>query len=473
MPQSRRFRRPLAVVALLVSVSAMVAAPAQAQDDDDDDRPVVTVFVVVNDQPQERRGDDEMNWEMRFTVWALNDCVPRYGMAGYVSSWVGRGGGDSVRVSIEECVFNIAAVLRLESGRADCWYPAQLAWGRDPATYPFERSIRTSSNPDGESRISVRRIPGSSCEGLNEARFVIYGGESVEELPEPSAAPELLAAARRAAEIAEFDIRVQPDYPSGAVPVGCDRSFDFTVRGDGVKVPQIVQNTSAACRLRASVVGAPAPFEYSAGRSVPFDAAVPLVQVDLSELLHLEPARIAIIQDVRGSGNRGTISYAISRSCAGEVVDSPAARDASSVLYEGRFTVHSPDLPAFGPTEVYPVGATSGTRAKPAEIVGCSVTVRAGSVPGDCVVDGGNTQTLTWTEDDPITRFDFEFDVNCGAAATTTPPTTTPPTTTPPTTPATPSSTEGPRPAEPAEPAEQAAQEPSVPAGPPADQPTG
>ena len=87
------------------------------------------------------------------------------------------------------------------------------------------------------------------------------------------------------------------------------------------------------------------------------------------------------------------------------------------MLRTGRYTAHSPSVPAFGPTATYPVGAAATDSD---DVVGCSVTVAIGDVPADCVVDGALTRTLTWTEADPVRNFDFEFTITCAAVPVTT-----------------------------------------------------
>ena len=422
MSHLRRFCRPLAVLALLASASVLVAAPTAAQE---------KVFVFANDMTNpdaDSDGIDDQRWQVQVTVGTLGNCVPTKGDVGYSSPWLESGDRVGAALSLQECVFSIAAAVR-EASRTDCWYAAHLAWG-DPGsgnlTY-VEDSVLTSSTtrPASETRLSIVRKPGSACAVANRTHFVIRGTEVVDDLPGPSADPALTLLARRAAAVSEFDVRVEPDYPSGvAVPSGCDRSATFTVRGDGSKSSQVLQVTGAACRLRASVVNAPALFQVIGGVGAPFDAAAPNIVVDLTSLVRLVPARIAIIQDVQGSGNRGAVSYTITRSCGGVAMASPPAASTATGLYEGRFTVHSPDVPAFGPVAVYPAVAASATSST---IVSCSVSVTVGDVPANCVVDGPNTRTLTWTESNPVRHFDFEFDIGCGRATATTNTTQAPP----------------------------------------------
>jgi hypothetical protein len=175
-----------------------------------------------------------------------------------------------------------------------------------------------------------------------------------------------------------------------------------------------VSGATEQCPLRVTGSEAPPPFDVAAGRSVGLDGSGGNILVDVTRLVRLRPARIVIIQDVAGSLNRGAVTYAITRSCGDASTDEPSADGATTPLYPGRFTVHGPDLPAFGATAVYPVGAASATST---EVVGCSVTVAVSGVPSSCSVAGGPTQTLTWSAAAPFDHFDFEFDIACGDAA--------------------------------------------------------
>ena len=152
------------------------------------------------------------------------------------------------------------------------------------------------------------------------------------------------------------------------------------MRGDGKRVPAVVSGATDPCPLRVTGSGASPPFEVPEGRAVGFDGAGRNILVDVTRLARLSPARIVIIQDVTGSLNRGSVSYAISRSCGDASTDEPSADGATTPLYLGRFTVHGPRLPAFGATAVYPVGAESATST---DVVGCSVTVTVSGVPAE------------------------------------------------------------------------------------------
>ena len=423
------------------------------------------VFVITNDMVNDK--DREEQWQMRVTVRPVGECTPTQGDRDYSSPWLEAGTEVGVELSVGECVFRIDATMRLASDRIDCGYRAQLSWVPDGGTTPADGHVFTSDRPDGASRLSAVRDPDSACAFPPDTRFYISGSEVVEDLPGPSADTDLLALARRAAEIAAFQIRVEPDDGNGAVPAGCNRTGNFTVRGDGQRVGHPLDAGSGPCLFRASVIRAEPPFEAFEDRAVKFtdDARI----VDLTSLVRLPHARIAIIQDVRGSANQGTAWYMIARSCGGQGVTSPAATEESVDLHEGRFTVHSPTTPAFGATTIYPAVAAGPTADT---IVGCSVTVSVWGLPDECVVNGGSTQTLTWAAAAPIRHFDVEFDIDCGAAAVgpttgdTVPATTTPPDD------ATPPTTAGP--AEPAEPATDVDSPTPEPAGGPSiDMPTG
>lgn len=427
MSQLRCVHGRLTLLVLLVLGLLLAATPTVAQNDDEDEEekiPPITVIVFANVMVNAERanGLDE-EWQVRLSVRPLSKCTPSVGDGAHDTPWIDAGDEAGTRLSLEECVFSIVAVLREDSREDDCRFVAQLAWGTQPNDTDYvDNSLLTASRPEGESRLSIRRKPGSACARPNRTNFVIRGDNIVEALPEASANSDLLDLARRAAALAEFDVRVEPDpLPGTAGPIGCDRTSRFTVRGDSVWVPVVLHEASGSCPLRASVVKASGPFEALEGDTVSFDGAGLNILVELSSLVRLSPARIAIIQDVQGSNNRGAVSYTITRSCGDVTTSMPAATRATSTLHEGRYTVHGPQVAAFGATATYPVGATSTS----SPIAGCSVSVLMAGLPDDCTVAGGPAQSLTWSAAAPIENFDFEFDVYCGDA---TPPPATPPT---------------------------------------------
>ena len=427
MSHLRRFSGPLIALSLIVPLLVLTAAPAGAQDDDDP--PPLTVFVFANVMTNaDRVGQPDEDWQVRVSIRTLSDCAPTRGEGNHDTYWIDAGSEAGARLSLEECVFSIAAAMRDASLDRDCIVTAQLAWGRNPSEADYEEgTLLTSSRPDGESRLAIRRKPGSGCVRPNRTHFFITGSDIVETLPDASNDANLLALAQRAAGLAEFVVRVDPDpLPDAVLPPGCDRVTTFDVLGNGQRVAAVVHEADGSCPLRASVPNPPAPFEAPEGRAVAFDGADRNILVDLSRLVRLRPARIAIIQNVAGSLNRGAVSYAIGRSCGDASTTGPSAGGATSPLYEGRFTVHGPHVPAFGATAVYPVGTASATSTA---VVGCSVSVTISGVPAGCSVAGGPTQTLTWSADAPIEHFDFEFDVRCGTGATPAAPPPAPPTT--------------------------------------------
>lgn len=405
MPHLQRFATSLLAVAALIAAVTLAAAPASGQEG-------VTVFVIGNDMVNDRAKEER--WQIQVSARPVGGCTPTKGNAEYFSPWINAGAEVAAELSLGECVFRISVAMRQASNPANCWYTAALKWGeRDSTETPVDNAVFTSDRPTGVSRISAVRKPTSHCAFPWETRYYINGSEIVEDLPGPSADADLLALARRAAEIAEFKVRIEPDRSAGAVNPGCDRTGTITVRGDGRRVRHSLEATGGPCEFKASIVKASAPFEALQDRIVTFSDNAR--NVNLTSLVHLPQARIAIIQNAQGTANQGTASYTVARSCGNHAVTTPAAALRSTPLQDGRYTVHAPHLPSFGATSVYPAVA-AGTDA--ARIVGCSVRVVAVELPVGCIVSGDPSQTLTWTEANPIRRFDFEFDIRCGAAAT-------------------------------------------------------
>lgn len=465
MPHLQRLVTRLLVVLALIAPTVLVAAPTAAQNGG------VKVFVIANDM--ENDDEREEQWQMQITARPASGCTPDEGLSDYSSPWFNAGTEVGLELSVGECSFRIDVAMRQAGLRTDCFYTAQLTWVESDGTTavagstPIDDYLFTSDRPDGASRLSVIRKPGSLCAFPPETRFYINGADTVEDLPGTSADADLLALAKRAAEVAEFEIRLEPDDTGGTVPAGCNRTSSFTLHGDGQRVRHPLQTSGGSCAIRASLVDAQAPFQGVEDRAVTFSDDYRII--DLTSLIHLPHARIAIIQDVVGSQSRGSATYTISRSCGGRAVASPAAADDSVDLYEGRFTVHAPSVPAFGATAIYPAVA-AGTESD--TIVGCSVTVSISGVPSDCTVADGSTQTLTWSETNRFRHFDFEFDIDCGAAgeapASVDPP---PPEATTPTTAPGPAEPQDAQPAEEAEPTGGGSSAP--PEGPRYDAPTG
>ena len=416
MSRLRRSTVTFAVLALVATVLTLATAPAAAQDDTPPPPPEFFTFSNVMTNPTTDANNDgvpDTRWQVKVMVDALGGCVPKRGGASYESPWINAGAEVGASLSTSECVFRISARARVEA-HPGCTYRAEFGWAARDGTVNGDYrdgSVLTSSRPANERRLSIRRDADSGCARANRIYFTLGGESIVEDLPGAAADRELMARARRAATLGEFTVRVErgPDSPAA----GCDVATTFTVRGDASSSPQELGATGERCPARASVTSVPAHLKISEGRHVTFDAALPNIIVDLTSLVRMEAARIAIVQDVAGSANRGEASYAIARSCGGVVLTSPPAQAASTPLYEGRFTVHSPDIAQFGPAGIYPAVATSHNSSV---VVGCAVSVTLSSLTGGCTVAGGNTQTLTWSAADPFPHFDFEFDIGCGGA---------------------------------------------------------
>ena len=406
MPHLRRLATPLLVVAGLLGASALAVAPASAQE------PSIKVIVVENDMTNSE--DREERWQMEVGVYPTGGCKPTRGDPGRTTSWLDAGNEVGFELSVRECDFRIDVRIRQANFRTDCWYTAKLSW--DDGATSVEDYVFTADRPAGSSRLSVARQADSACASPPTTSFYITGSELVEDLPGRSANADLLALARQAAKVATFGIRIEPDTGAGAVPAICNRAATLTVRGDGERVGHPMQSRGQACPFRAVVLEAQPPFEAVDGRSVTFTDEYRIV--DLTSLVRLPQARIAIIQDVRGTDNRGSASYTITRSCGDVSVTSPAATSARTPLHVGRFAVHTLSSPTVGAGAVYPAAAAS---ADSDTIVGCSVTVSVRGLPADCAVAGGSTQRHTWTATDPLRNFDFEFDIDCGAGSTTQP----------------------------------------------------
>ena len=409
MSRLRHSTITIAVLGLLVAALTLVAAPATAKDTE------FFVFANAMTNPDaDNDGEPDMQWQVRATVTPLGSCVPERGATTYDSYWLDAGEAIGATLSPTECVFRISAKARVESN-PDCVYPAQIAWatddGRVVGSY-HDDSLLTSSRATDESRLAIRSNPDGACSRPHRTYFLLGGDAMVEELPGAIPDPDLQARARRAAAVGEYTVRVSPESTDTRA-TGCDIGAEFTLNGDRSRSAQVLGATGDRCPSRAAIVAAPAHVKVAEGDYVSFDAALPNIIVDLTPLLRIESARIAIIQDVAGSANRGEVSYTITRTCGGAELASPPAQATSSELFEGRFTVHSPDIPQFGPVGIYPAVATSATSSV---VVGCAVTVAVSGVPSACTVTGGSSRTLAWSATNPIRHFDFEFDIACGEA---------------------------------------------------------
>ena len=419
MSRLRHSTVTFAVLALVATLLAIVTTPATAQDDTPPPPPEFFVFTNVMTNPPGDSNNDgipDTRWQVKITVNPLGGCVPKRGGASYESTWINAGEQVGASLATRECVFSISAKARIESNPG-CTFSAQLAWGTSPGDGDYrDGSVITSSRPSGATQLAIRRNPNAGCARPNRTYFALGSASIVEDVPGTPADRELMARARRAATLGEFTIRVEPE--PGSPTVGCDVTTTFTVRGDASSSPQELGATGNRCPARASIVSVPAHVKVAEGGYVTFDAALPNIIVDLTQLVRMEAARIAIVQDVAGSANRDEVSYSIARSCGGVALASVPAQVASTPLYEGRFTVHSPDIPQFGAAGIYPAVATAHNSSV---VVGCAVSATINHVPAGCTVAGGNTRTLAWSAANPFPHFDFEFDIGCGGAA---PPTT-------------------------------------------------
>ena len=425
----RRSTVTFAVLALAATALTLASTPATAQDDTPPPPPEFFIFSNVMTNPTTDNDNDgvpDTRWQVRITAEPLGGCTPKRAGVSYESVWINAGEQTGASLATGECVYRISAKARIESN-PDCTYRGELAWGASPSDGDYrDGSVLTSGRPAGERRLAIRRDSGAGCARPNRTYFVLGSAGIVEDIPGTPADRELMARARQAATLGDFTVRVEPEPGSRAV--GCDVTATFTVRGDASSSPQELGATGDRCPARASMVSVPAHVKVPRGGYVTFDAALPNILVDLTSLVRMEAARIAIVQDVAGSASRGEASYSIARSCGGVALAPVPAQAASTPLYEGRFTVHSPDIPQFGPAGIYPAVATAHNSSV---VVGCAVSVTINRVPAGCTVAGGNTRTLAWSAADPFSHFDFEFDIGCGAAV-------------PPTTPSTPPATEDP-----------------------------
>ena len=423
----RRLSKPLLIVALIAALVTMAASPATAQD--------VKLFVFENTDDTDADTDGVKDWQVRVMVASLGGCTPDQGLGakGYVSGWFSYGSQSGAPLNTATCSYSIAAEARRNS-REVC--EAELGWGASPGSYS---DLLNSGSADVEQLVSVRhKSTGGGdpiCSAAVTVTFTIDPEKVVEELPAHSEDDDLEARVKRAVEVTDFDVRVRPD-DSTKGDRGCNLLLAFTMQGgeDG-EVERAMEGipTGTECEFNVFIVNEPAPFLVDEG-GVSFKTDTTSFTVDLSNLVELRPARIAIIQNVVGSGGEGGALYSIERSCAGVDALPPAAAPAGgagiyrlpgggwrSLLAEGRFTAHSDRIASFGPGATYQIAARSLTSST---VQGCSVTVTVGDLPEDCTVAGGNSQTLTWRASRPFDHFDFEFDITCGGVPT--PPTTEP-----------------------------------------------
>lgn len=404
-------RLPLAV--LLAVVLAVAGSTAVAQDDE---RIRVEFFGFTNamtDPDNDNDGTPDDRWQMQITVGATGGCVPEKAAMAYTSPWINTDDTVGVSLSTTECVFRIAARARLES-RDECTFSAELAWADDDGNAVgdyADGSVLTSGRPAGESWLSARRDPDSGCARPHPIHFELDAAAGVSQTAGDEA--DLLARARRAAALGDYTLEVAPDAVQPAP--GCDISGAFMLRGDRSSSSQTLGASGEACPSRASIVAAPSYVQTVWSDYVSFDAALPNIIVDLSPLVRMEVVRIAIVQDVSGSPGRAEASYTVTRSCGDETLPSPPAQAGSMPLAAGRWTVHSPDVPQFGPVDLYRALAASPTSDT---VAGCSATVAVAVVGGSdgCAVSGADSRTLNSMAADSAGNLVFEFDFDCADA---------------------------------------------------------
>ena len=442
----RRLSKPLMIVALIAALLAVAASPVTAQD--------VSIFVFENtdDTDEDDDGDD---WQVRVTVTSLGGCTPETGLGseGYVSGWLRFGSQGGAPLNTATCAYSITAEARRNS-REVC--EAELRWGtsgdfRDQLTSgDTARNNATSVSVQHKTRTDSNDDEVPICASAVSVTFSIDPTEVVKELPANAADDNLEARVQRAVEVTDFDVRVRPNKSTKSDP-GCNVLLAFTMQGgEGGEVEKALEGmpTGSDCRFDVTIINGTDPFVID-DDGLSFTADKTSLSVDLSDLVELRPARIAIIQDVVGEDGEGGASYSIARSCAGVDALPPVARPAGgagiyqlpgggfrAALAEGRFTVHSDQGANFGPGATYQIAARSLTSST---VEGCSVSVTVGDLPEDCSVAGGDTQTLTWRASRPLDHFDFEFDIDCSGTPTTA---TTQPSDVPPELPATDTSTD-------------------------------
>ena len=416
----RTLSRVLVVLALLGTVLALAASPASAQD--------LRVIIMEN-----LEADDDTSWQVRVQVISLGGCTPEQGLgaAGFQSTWFGEGNQVSTAINTAVCTYRITAQARTKTSEV-C--EARLAWGADPQDGDYMNELNSATaTPEGERRIKIKprttTVDGDIvgfCAAAIVKTFTIDPDDVVEELPRNSRDDDLEERVKRAVEVTDFKVRVRPDE-STKRESGCNVLLAFTMQGgeDG-EVKKNLEGIPAGtdCKFRVSIINDPAPFVISdRDKTFTTDGSA---TVDLGGLVRIEPARIAIIQDVVGSAPDSGVSYSIARTCAGVNALPPAVTPTGGQglyrlpgggwrvsLTQGRYTVHSDLAPNFGAGATYQAAARSLTSNK---VDGCSVTVAIEHVPQNCSVLGGDTQTLTWRTSRRFENFDFEFDITCNGA---------------------------------------------------------
>ena len=344
----RRFIRPLVVLALLATALALVSSPAAAQ--------TAKVFRFENTDPSD-------DWEVRVTIESFGGCGENEGRGGGSSDWLERGDQWGEVLDLD-CSYTFSAIARNEVDNEGELCDAELAW--NGGSYGDELRTR-GRGPSDTTDVDVRHEVDGGCDAVIVATFAMDPDEVVEDLPRSGADASLEARAERAVEVAEFKVRVGPDASTKSRR-GCNQVFVFPMSGgdDGAvekEFPGIP--TGSSCKFRVTIEDAPGPFDITDADGLTFNTSAAgaggALDVDLTRLVRLPYARIAIVQDVRNSNNQGTASYSITRSCAGvdslpptivggggPGIYSTPGGNVVATLSEGRFTVHSPNFANFG-----------------------------------------------------------------------------------------------------------------------------
>ena len=413
MKQLQFLIRPLVVVAVLATAVSLAASTATAQD--------IRVFRFTNTEA------DDSDWEVRVSVEAFGGCGEAAGRGSATSGWLPPG-DEWGRVFDLNCSYAITAVARDDSGtNRGKICDALVGWGTET---PAEDELRSRDAERGsETDVSVRHEIDGGCDAGLTVTFILDPEDVIDFLPTNSRDPALEARAERAVEAADFDVRVTPDDDTKRRR-GCNQLHRFTMSGgdDGeYELGFAGISTTTDCTFIVTIEDAPAPFEVIDADGIKFRTGEAgsdgLLDVDISGMVKLPWGRIAIIQDVTRSNNQGHVGYKVARSCAGIDALPPAIAGGAGYgvftlpggqvvvsLWEGRFTVHSPNFANFGAGANYLAVARSVTSNV---IEGCEVSVTIQYVPDGCTVSPQRTQTLTWRRGNPFSHYDFEFAIDC------------------------------------------------------------
>lgn len=416
MKQFRFLIRSLVAVTVLATAVTVAASSVTAQQP--------TVFTFMN--KEDPTGDDPV-WEIRVSVDSFGGCGDDVGRGDDESGWLEPGAEWGALLDLD-CSYTITAVARSDSQPGKVC-ATELAWG-DTSPAGGAAKLRTRDTARGtETDVSIGHKDGGACDVGLKVTFTLDPDDVVEDLPRNSADSGLEARAERAVEAAKFDIRVTP-HDDTKNRRGCNQLHRFKLSGgdDGeheLAFPGIPVGTD--CTFIVTVESAPEPFNITDTDGTTFRTGKVgndgRIDIELSDVITLPWARIAIIQDVTASGDQGHVGYKIARSCAGVdalpptivagggpgVFTLPGGQVVVSLL-EGRFTVHSSNFANFGAGANYLAVARTATSSA---IDGCEVTATIQHVPRGCTVSPSESQTLTWHRSQPFDHYDFEFDIDC------------------------------------------------------------